>query len=1040
MMEIEAPKDKVVQLDQDEFAYVDADKGRVTQYCAGSDDDKIPATENSYVLPYSGNLISTSKGMSSTRPGMKILDGTVVRSEDEEMEVSVLNSKTTEDSIVVESGAKPLLSRRLEHERCRKLLKEVWHREVKRMQEAVSSMRKAKTAYHQRLDEYQKSPLGSRHSRGTSSASASDVDPDFKSSDQRRKTKSEEDLLEAELNHKALVENANEQHTALLKTKAQVLQQIHELIIQCDQTMKTVTVNYFQLQHSVTAPSPIQFQTLCESSRLYEPGSQYLEFVKRLPGALNPEGVEGEPQKSFTPSWLETYLEDCPGPASEQEGNIQFSQLSRDRKSMDSQASSDGSLNPIPSDGKGARARAWTTTGHCSDTDSSLSTSSQSTGAGRSYNASPTALKAHGGSSRAEAACSEPLDSSGSFDSQVENGGGGGRGNSGEKQMFLGMSKAAETHRFKKLRTPSRCRECDSYVYFQGAECCECGLASHKKCLKTLALRCGHKRLPRKMTTFGVEIGHHMSETSVSIPPLIAKCVSEIDKRGLKVKASYYCEPDEGIYRVSGVKSRVEKLCQSFENGPELVDLTEVHPNIIANVLKLYLRQLPEPLLPAYLYNDFIRIAAEYPENDEEADSPRALRAINSMRDIAAKLPKVHRDTLSFLMHHLTRVAAEAPANNMPSSNLGIVFGPTLLRSGDGNPSLNTLIDTCFQTRAIEILIVHATYIFGRPPQLPKEYYGDSAVIPESSAKPHSIPRQDSGSDSGFLSRVPLMRSLSSLGTPPPNAGKTKTGEAPHPAASNSGRDAQNKEPLRSASKNFLHQHLALGSHHSEDLDEIAPDKSQPIVMLQAVEDSRKKTTGYSQSLSFESPSSQHLQPDHSHNPRKDALKKCLSDMTAIAGIEIEPPQPPPRLEKPSKSDSGPAVVGSKPFRKSLSGPTLSGESALVGLMRSQTSPSRRTRPQVPLAAMAEAVAGVDASPTDYQHKQPSKPGNKHSASGTGSGASVPSVSESDGSTGSLFSPRPSKIRTAMDFRPQLHKHAFEPESSPSRSSKASDK
>ncbi|CAG0921035.1 unnamed protein product [Notodromas monacha] len=46
-MEIEAPKDKVVQLDQDEFAYVDADKGRVTQYCAGSDDDKIPATENS---------------------------------------------------------------------------------------------------------------------------------------------------------------------------------------------------------------------------------------------------------------------------------------------------------------------------------------------------------------------------------------------------------------------------------------------------------------------------------------------------------------------------------------------------------------------------------------------------------------------------------------------------------------------------------------------------------------------------------------------------------------------------------------------------------------------------------------------------------------------------------------------------------------------------------------------------------------------------------------------------------------------------------
>ena len=35
------------------------------------------------------------------------------------------------------------------------------------------------------------------------------------------------------------------------------------------------------------------------------------------------------------------------------------------------------------------------------------------------------------------------------------------------------MSKAAVTHTFRKLKTQSRCRECDSYVYFQGAECIE---------------------------------------------------------------------------------------------------------------------------------------------------------------------------------------------------------------------------------------------------------------------------------------------------------------------------------------------------------------------------------------------------------------------------------------------------------------------------------------------------------------------------------------------------------------------------------------
>ena len=79
------------------------------------------------------------------------------------------------------------------------------------------------------------------------------------------------------------------------------------------------------------------------------------------------------------------------------------------------------------------------------------------------------------------------------------------------------MSKAAVTHHFKKLKTPSKCRECDSYVYFQGYDCQDCGLATHKKCMETLALQCGHKRLPRKMTTFGVDLTQHLQETNSQV-------------------------------------------------------------------------------------------------------------------------------------------------------------------------------------------------------------------------------------------------------------------------------------------------------------------------------------------------------------------------------------------------------------------------------------------------------------------------------------------------------------------------------------------
>ena len=40
-----------------------------------------------------------------------------------------------------------------------------------------------------------------------------------------------------------------------------------------------------------------------------------------------------------------------------------------------------------------------------------------------------------------------------------------------EKGDELQMSKNALTHTFKNLQAPSRCRECDNFVYFNGYEC-----------------------------------------------------------------------------------------------------------------------------------------------------------------------------------------------------------------------------------------------------------------------------------------------------------------------------------------------------------------------------------------------------------------------------------------------------------------------------------------------------------------------------------------------------------------------------------------
>ncbi|XP_022235075.1 rho GTPase-activating protein 45-like isoform X2 [Limulus polyphemus] len=460
--------------------------------------------------------------------------------------------------------------------------------------------------------------------------------------------------------------------------KAEVLKLVRELVYQCDQTMKAVTVAYFQLQHTISAPAPVQFQTLCETSRLYEPGTQYMEYVKHL-------SPSGKTYYGAIPFTFEPFSCD--------------SRFDKDRRSNGSMEScEDSPLHPsvyskLSTDSKDLTKcqqpmKAWNTGAHAamgSDSDSISSCHSN-----KSQETSPP------GSPQVAQRKMLAMSSGDELETDHDNTDSVGRRTC--------MSRAAETHSFRKLKTPARCRECDSYVYFQGVECSECGLASHKKCLELLPIQCGRKRLPRKMTTFGVELTAHSRESDEEVPHIITKCIEEIDRKGYLIK---------GIYRVSGVKSRVEKLCQCFENGAELVDLTEVHPNVIANVLKLYLRQLPEPLLTFRLYPDFIKIAKDYPSKKDELSDTDS--AVEELCCLVQRLPRVHFKTLAYLMHHLKRVAEHAEDNNMPPSNLGIVFGPTLLQTSEGSASLSSLVDTIHQTRVIELLISYADKIFGVP-------------------------------------------------------------------------------------------------------------------------------------------------------------------------------------------------------------------------------------------------------------------------------------------------------------------------------------
>ncbi|XP_077038345.1 rho GTPase-activating protein 29 isoform X8 [Agelaius phoeniceus] len=632
----------------------------------------------------------------------------------------------------------PLLGRKNELDRQRKDIKDLWQREQKKMQELEAALRKAKLLYTQRQDEYEKAKSCTARAEEEQLSSSGSFVKDFSKQLEKKRRLEEEALQKAEEaneHYKASMAEVEEKRNYLESFKSDVLTQLRELIYQCDLTLKAATVNLFQLQHAQVVSLPVNCQSLCESAKLYDPGQQYSEFVKSLPkdgvpvesGCFETQNsqIDGVFNKQSTNSVHTSHgnLSQCSGDFPAQTlDDVGSPVYHRSQKVREKRSSSN---TDIPAVRGPPPFRSWSvgnqSGGMCSDSESaggsseSRSMDSPSASPGDFKRRLPRTPSTGTMSSADDLDEREPPSPSdcGLNDLTSET------ANSPGPFRNANMSKAAQTHKLRKLRAPSKCRECDGLVVFHGAECEECSLACHKKCLETLAIQCGHKKLHGRLHLFGVEFAQAAKSFPDGIPFIIKKCTSEIESRALNVK---------GIYRVNGAKSRVEKLCQAFENGKDLVELSELYAHDISNVLKLYLRQLPEPLILFRLYNEFIGLAKESQNANEELDakqaSPKAKtrqslcielnRIIIKIKDLLKQLPVPNYNTLQYLIGHLHRVTEQCDENKMSASNLGIIFGPTLIRprQTDATVSLSSLVDYPYQARVVELLITYYEKIF----------------------------------------------------------------------------------------------------------------------------------------------------------------------------------------------------------------------------------------------------------------------------------------------------------------------------------------
>ncbi|KAM3937869.1 rho GTPase-activating protein 10 isoform 2-T2 [Leptodactylus fuscus] len=199
---------------------------------------------------------------------------------------------------------------------------------------------------------------------------------------------------------------------------------------------------------------------------------------------------------------------------------------------------------------------------------------------------------------------------------------------------------------------------------------------------------------------------------------VMKNCINAIESRGIN---------DQGLYRVVGVSSKVQRLLSllmDVKTGCD-VDLSssgEWEVKTITSALKQYLRSLPEPLMTYELHEQFI--------NPAKSGSPES--RVNAVHFLVYKLPEKNKEMLHLLIKHLANVSANAKKNLMTVANLGVVFGPTLMRPQE--ETVAAIMDLKFQNIVVEILIENHEKIFSSPP--------DESVNEPTSISPRAPPRQ----------------------------------------------------------------------------------------------------------------------------------------------------------------------------------------------------------------------------------------------------------------------------------------------------------
>ncbi|XP_030059782.1 rho GTPase-activating protein 31 [Microcaecilia unicolor] len=200
-------------------------------------------------------------------------------------------------------------------------------------------------------------------------------------------------------------------------------------------------------------------------------------------------------------------------------------------------------------------------------------------------------------------------------------------------------------------------------------------------------------------SAFGCDLTEYLETSGQDVPLVLKSCAEFIETHGVV----------DGIYRLSGVTSNIQKLRQEFgsDQCPDLtreIYLQDIH--CVGSLCKLYFRELPNPLLTYELYKKFTEAVSCAAEGEQ----------LSQMQNVIRELPPSHYRTLEYLSKHLTHIASFSSMTNMHTRNLALVWAPNLLRSKEieasGCNGDAAFLEVRVQQVVIEFILNHVDQIF----------------------------------------------------------------------------------------------------------------------------------------------------------------------------------------------------------------------------------------------------------------------------------------------------------------------------------------